>query len=1149
MKTITLSILIVLFSLLLKAQSPGDTILIHSFNYNQTYGHVWDGTIRDTAIMFPTNSSISYEKVLMYYSIRCKDALVSPPISGQTNKGCGEWDYSCNTYIHDSTRVDSFYSKHTNFSISNFSGLSFDYVVNPMNSYYQYIQKDAVVNGIPVDTQSTVGSGAASNVELIASGTYNAKRQYLFSVAELLAAGASVGNIDGISLNSLSGSADARFFKLSVKQTTDTIIDIENPNNTGFTEVYFHNTNLQSGINTLQFYTPFAWDGVSNIIVEYSYYNTQAATSISFEGSSLSQNMGMLSADDNSFTFNGVNYIETDNYKGIAGTTSRTVEAWIKTSIADKEIVSWGNNQGGKKWVFRLNGNGALRVEVNGGYTYGSTILHDNQWHHVACTFQGNDVNDIKLYVDGVMETGLTIANTTINTDTAGGINLRISRGINNRYWDGLIDEVRFWDVELTESEIHKWMYASLDSSHPQYSNLQLYYDFDNLQNGNIIDKSGNNRNAHTIDGGGLNPFKGFELFKSWESTLERPNTTFLQGNYSLTITNDTILDTVQLAPHNVKEYQVVNNYATIYSDEIVQILDTSLWQAANEITYDAITGAVLNTQSITADGTLSIMDLVYTRRAPMKFEIMSFVTPYGINLDLGQDGKTFTFDVTDFMPMLKGDKRMTVEGGGQWQEDMDITFAFIVGTPPRDVLNIQQLWPVSSKSNADILSDKAFEPRDLMLDANAKFFKIRSSITGHGQEGEFIARNHHLNIAGGSNEFSWQVWKDDCATNPIYPQGGTWIYDRAGWCPGAATNIEQSDITQYVTPGQIANIDYGMANASGTSKYWVNNQLVTYGDNNFTLDAAVVDILTPTSKVEHARENYICSSPTIMIKNTGATALTSLVVEYWVNNASNRQSFTWNGLLTFDETTEVSLPANDGLWSSLHPSGNKFHVEIKSPNGGNDEYLFNNTYNSKFEIPDVLPDEFIIQFRTNYAGNETSYRISNSTGVVFEKNNLTATTYYRDTVHLGVGCYKMEIIDTDGDGLKFFANNDGSGFIRLRSLSNATLMNFQSDFGSSLIYNFTVNYPLSYEQMYAMTKTAEVYPNPNNGSFNIKFGDITPNKIIVSDMLGKLVYEKNIANNYDRTLKIDLLDGAKGVYIVQLQFDGKVEQYKIIID
>ena len=50
-----------------------------------------------------------------------------------------------------------------------------------------------------------------------------------------------------------------------------------------------------------------------------------------------------------------------------------------------------------------------------------------------------------------------------------------------------------------------------------------------------------------------------------------------------------------------------------------------------------------------------------------MAFQIMSFVTPYGIGLDLGPEGKTWYFDLTDYAPIFKGNKRITVSGGGQW--------------------------------------------------------------------------------------------------------------------------------------------------------------------------------------------------------------------------------------------------------------------------------------------------------------------------------------------------------------------------------------------------------------------------------------------------------------------------------------------------
>ena len=63
-----------------------DTVTIKTLNYGSL--------TRDTVVSFPDGTD-SYEKILMLYSMRCKNALVSD--GSNRNKGCGEWDYSCNT--------------------------------------------------------------------------------------------------------------------------------------------------------------------------------------------------------------------------------------------------------------------------------------------------------------------------------------------------------------------------------------------------------------------------------------------------------------------------------------------------------------------------------------------------------------------------------------------------------------------------------------------------------------------------------------------------------------------------------------------------------------------------------------------------------------------------------------------------------------------------------------------------------------------------------------------------------------------------------------------------------------------------------------------------------------------------------------------
>ena len=74
MKNLTTILLFLVIALFAKAQSPGDTILVSTFNYTQTYGvNGWSGGIRDSVITFPSDTSIHFSKILMYYNIRCKD--------------------------------------------------------------------------------------------------------------------------------------------------------------------------------------------------------------------------------------------------------------------------------------------------------------------------------------------------------------------------------------------------------------------------------------------------------------------------------------------------------------------------------------------------------------------------------------------------------------------------------------------------------------------------------------------------------------------------------------------------------------------------------------------------------------------------------------------------------------------------------------------------------------------------------------------------------------------------------------------------------------------------------------------------------------------------------------------------------------------
>ena len=163
MKKILLLCVVVYSVFSTKAQQVGETIVIESFNYSQTYGvNQWSPGIRDTVIDFSVLPNASIEKVLMLYNMRCKNNLVSN--SSNKDQGCGEWDISCNTYLHDSTRIDSIMYTHPNYIISNFDGETFEYTNQEVYNYYQYEQDVVNVNNVSNENSFQISTGSLTDL-------------------------------------------------------------------------------------------------------------------------------------------------------------------------------------------------------------------------------------------------------------------------------------------------------------------------------------------------------------------------------------------------------------------------------------------------------------------------------------------------------------------------------------------------------------------------------------------------------------------------------------------------------------------------------------------------------------------------------------------------------------------------------------------------------------------------------------------------------------------------------------------------------------------------------------------------------------------------------------------------------------------------
>ncbi|MDI9339718.1 MAG: T9SS type A sorting domain-containing protein [Sediminibacterium sp.] len=1134
----------------LKAQQTGDTVIVKTIKYGSSS--------RDTAIQFP-NGSQTYEKIIMRYNMRCKNGLIST--QSQRDLGCGEWDASCNSYIVDSSKVNDINYFHPNYIIANFSGSAFNYVNSAPYNYYNFAQTN-VTYSVNSETQYTVGSGATVVNHLLNGAQKSGKTQLLYTAAELAAAGYTAGSIDGIMLNVSNAGGAANFFRMAIKHTTVTALSNLSINSNSFTNVFNQHYSFVNGTNRIQFHTPFMWDGTSNIIIEYSFTNSTVGSSVTFNGTTTSTVMAL--------------YANNNYALDLSNDGHAIINTALMSSVSNEITVSfwaYGNNgQIPSNSILYATPSNTLHRSLNIHIPWGNTVYFDcgsnstgsydrlskvatatnigGQWNHWAF-IKNTSTGDMRIVLNGV-----NWAFTSNKPYVISLVNMILGKDIekNNNY-KGKINELAIWNRELSVQEIRDYYKTGITNAHPYYNNLVAYYKMDE-GTGILINDTKNSQMATGVNTSWTYD-RGHTLNRMFKESLVRPSIVFLRGNYALNTTTVTVKDSLQSVSQTIRQYSITSNAGAVpFTDDIVTLAGTFQAYQAISNTYNGDTGALTGSVNITPAGTYSITNLNYFKRIPNYIELSSFVTPYGIGLDLGMKGKTWYFDVSDYAPVLKGKKRFTLTGG-VFQEQLDIDFLFILGTPPRTVLDFNQLWPVTYDESVPIdkiNNNSKYPPLNLLARSDGKGFKVRSSITGHGAEGEFGQNGgiiqHQLNINGGANEFSWPITQS-CAFNPVYPQGGTWVYNRQGWCPGQPSLLKENYITPYVTPGSSVTIDYNCSsppNPNGTYHYVISHQLVTYSGANHNLDANLVDVIMPSNKVLYSRINPMCANPVIMVQNTGSTALTALQIDYWLNNASSKQSYTWTGNLAFMDTTRVTLPIGTLWQSGLQPSDNVFNVELKTANATTDQYAYNNQYHSPFSVTDVLTNTITVEFKTNNYPSESSYKLVDENGNTLPgaSTMTAANTIYANTYQLNSGCYRLVVTDSGEDGLQWWANSaQGAGFVRFKNEIGTIIKTFQPDFGGGFEYSFSTASLQSLEDN-ELSKGIRLYPNPAHHQFFLSGEALDQTSVEVEDVLGRNM-NVNITKEQSQWT-VDTKTFTPGVYMVKIAKDGKTATRKIVV-
>ena len=231
-------------------------------------------------------------------------------------------------------------------------------------------------------------------------------------------------------------------------------------------------------------------------------------------------------SNGNALTFDGINDHIWFPSGAPAYPGSFTIEGWIKTSDLgiEKEIVCWGSNNSSVNDVVELRmSGGKLEFGINDGSwesLMGSREINTGRWTHVAVTKNGSSVS---IYVNGIEDGNRTInKNPDVSNLEIG--NLFQANQQKNYYFPGSMDEMRVWDVALSESEIRDLMYKNVNGN---WSNLLVCFRMN--QGGTVatlFDGSGNYYHGYMNNFSLPSDFSNSDPYLTWTgSSSETWNT------------------------------------------------------------------------------------------------------------------------------------------------------------------------------------------------------------------------------------------------------------------------------------------------------------------------------------------------------------------------------------------------------------------------------------------------------------------------------------------------------------------------------------------------------------------------------------------------------------------------------------------------
>ncbi len=546
-------------------------------------------------------------------------------------------------------------------------------------------------------------------------------------------------------------------------------------------------------------------------------------------------------------------------------------------------------------------------------------------------------------------------------------------------------------------------------------------------------------------------------------------------------------------------------------------------------------------------------LDHITIRRAggvkgdSLNLELGRMLTPYGSNFKQDWEWK-WRIDVTDFAPILRDSIEVEYNHSGYESKevgwDLNISFEITLGDLVAEVVDYKQIYNGSfSYGDPDKPITESLSPVEFEMDSTANFARIRVQHTGHGMDApkycsEFCSRWREILVDDKMIDHR-DMWKE-CGDNNLYPQGGTWIFDRAYWCPG---DLQKPDLIDFPITKTKHVVDFEIEPYVASDRIQANESinaiLFQYKNPEKQFDAAIEQILVPNDAPELNRLNPSCFEPRIIIRNLGSELLQTLTIFYGTEGFETK-SHTWIGELDFYQEEVIVLPG----MVDFNFGKNVFFVELSEPNGEDDQWEADNSMEVNFSSPKEMPEKMVLTYKSNNQPEDNTIQIFNEKmEVVYERTAAItdSNTVYNDTLMLPEGNYRIALQDTAHNGLEFwFMPEFGFGYMYLSDMDGQILHRFESDCGVGEQLDFTTELTpridTTVEQSFFMLHPRRI---STNTELMVHLKEPASGKIdVLAD--GDTVKVFPFTDVKNKTFDLNLEDLKDGRYVIELYIENE---------